>query len=289
MTVSEQANIFDQQVELKMELDEMHDELVMAKAAAAKAMWEREHERLYQKSRNRILFNILSGPLSVADREQVVEILMETEGSSSDDDDDQDGANGANGANGGGDGSVDGATAGSVGNSSRGRTKIYDVAAPGDPLLAAANANANGSAGASASLVANNSNAAAAEASAGVSMIDGRAIVALYAYTGTNVDEIDLVVDEPLTILNAPDNDEGWITVQNAAGMQGVVPEAYVGPDDGVGAEDGGDDGDDGDFVVVNDAPVAVVLPVPAYAPVSALDADALARAAEAQAPKPPT
>ena len=142
---------------------------------------------------------------------------------------------------------------------------------------------------ASASLVANNSNAAAAEASAGVSMIDGRAIVALYAYTGTNVDEIDLVVDEPLTILNAPDNDEGWITVQNAAGMQGVVPEAYVGPDDGVGAEDGGDDGDDGDFVVVNDAPVAVILPVPAYAPVSALDADALARAAEAQAPKPPT
>mgnify|MGYP000346978513 CR=1 FL=1 len=36
--------------------------------------------------------------------------------------------------------------------------------------------------------------------------------------------------------------DECWITVENAVGVRGVVPDAYVGPDDG-----GGGDGDDHD------------------------------------------
>ena len=237
MTVSEQAAIFDQQVELKMELDEMHDELVVSKAAAAKAMWEKEHERLYQKSRNRILFNILSGPLSAVDREQVVQILMETEGTP----DAAEGSDESGGSSGGDRGDTDGSTLPGS------RTKIYDVAAPGGP---------------------------SADAPAATrSMIDGKPVVALYLYAASHPDELDLMENEPLTILDAPNTDAGWITVQNAAGMQGVVPEAYVGPDDGMSAAGDGDGEDVDDFVVVKDnagkrgagAGAGVIVPEDAY------------------------
>jgi hypothetical protein len=56
----------------------MQDELISAKADAAKAQWEQEHERMYEKNRNTILFTILSKPLTEDDRRQVVRMLKET-------------------------------------------------------------------------------------------------------------------------------------------------------------------------------------------------------------------
>lgn len=79
MTVSEQSMIFDEQIRLKMLLDEMQEALIEAKADAAKSKWQEEHARLYTKNRNRIIFKILQRPLSVEDRERVAMILRETE------------------------------------------------------------------------------------------------------------------------------------------------------------------------------------------------------------------
>jgi hypothetical protein len=86
MTVSEQAQLFEEKIELKMDLDDLSDQLISAKAEAAKAEWENEHQRLYEKNRNRILFTILSGPLTENDRKQVVQMLQETDGDEPGDD-----------------------------------------------------------------------------------------------------------------------------------------------------------------------------------------------------------
>eukprot|EP00039_Didymoeca_costata_P031874 m.36302 g.36302 ORF g.36302 m.36302 type:complete len:551 (+) comp9080_c0_seq2:285-1937(+) len=79
MTVDEQAGFFQEYIQLKMEIDEIGESLVIAKAQAAKAQWRREHERLYTKNRNRILLRILQRPLSTADRLKVIRMLEETD------------------------------------------------------------------------------------------------------------------------------------------------------------------------------------------------------------------
>lgn len=104
MTVPEQAVVLGEQVELKVEIDELKDELVLARAAAARAEWvnftaslslspvethvhllqELEHSRLYARARSRTLLSILRGPLSDADRQRVVDILEETEDADAD-------------------------------------------------------------------------------------------------------------------------------------------------------------------------------------------------------------
>jgi hypothetical protein len=38
--------IFDRQIELQMDLDDMKQDLISSKAAAARAMWQEEHARL---------------------------------------------------------------------------------------------------------------------------------------------------------------------------------------------------------------------------------------------------
>eukprot|EP00035_Acanthoeca_spectabilis_P024130 m.452466 g.452466 ORF g.452466 m.452466 type:complete len:329 (+) comp20332_c0_seq1:1634-2620(+) len=84
MTVPEQAVVLGEQVELKVEIDELKDKLVLARAAAARSEWELEHSRLYARARSRTLLSILRGPLSDADRQRVVDILEETEDADAD-------------------------------------------------------------------------------------------------------------------------------------------------------------------------------------------------------------
>jgi len=79
MTVPEQAAVLDERVSLKMKLDELTDELTAAKAAAARAVWDLEHDRLYARARSRTILGILRRPLSDADRKRVVDILEDTE------------------------------------------------------------------------------------------------------------------------------------------------------------------------------------------------------------------
>jgi hypothetical protein len=79
MTVPEQAAVLDERVSLKLKLDELTDELTAAKAAAARAVWDLEHDRLYARARSRTILGILRRPLSDADRKRVVDILEDTE------------------------------------------------------------------------------------------------------------------------------------------------------------------------------------------------------------------
>eukprot|EP00041_Stephanoeca_diplocostata_P029509 m.872872 g.872872 ORF g.872872 m.872872 type:complete len:444 (+) comp23572_c1_seq11:2261-3592(+) len=87
MTLPEQTELFAERVALKMELDELREELITAKTTAAKAVWEREHDRLYANARNRSIVKLLSRPLSAADRDRVIDILEgTTDGSNAVDD-----------------------------------------------------------------------------------------------------------------------------------------------------------------------------------------------------------
>ena len=58
--------------------------------------------------------------------------------------------------------------------------------------------------------------------------------IALYAYTADNADELSLVQGELLTTIE--DTEDGWITVRNQSGEEGIVPATYVGPDNGSNA-----------------------------------------------------
>ena len=79
MTMAEQTALFTENVTLKMNLGEVLGELVSAKAGMAKAEWQREHDRFYYQSRNRIMHRILSTKLTAADQQRVAAILAETE------------------------------------------------------------------------------------------------------------------------------------------------------------------------------------------------------------------
>lgn len=79
MTVSEQAMMFNEKVNLITRHDELQDELVNTKIAVAKMTWQQEHERVYRKQRNKLIYRILKRPLSVQDREQVIGMLRATE------------------------------------------------------------------------------------------------------------------------------------------------------------------------------------------------------------------
>ena len=78
MTVSEQAIMFDEKVTLISLHDELQDELVDAKIAIAKFTWQQEHERLYRKQRNKLIYKILKRPLSVEERQGVIDMLRAT-------------------------------------------------------------------------------------------------------------------------------------------------------------------------------------------------------------------
>jgi hypothetical protein len=54
MTVSEQAAVLGEQVELKVHVDELGDELTSAKAVAAKAEWVRLLSTVYCRARYRV-------------------------------------------------------------------------------------------------------------------------------------------------------------------------------------------------------------------------------------------
>jgi len=79
MTVPEQAAVLDERVELKQQIDELNEELVSARAIAAKLQWELEHGRLYAQARSQTLLSILRSPLSDTDRRSIVLTLEEAD------------------------------------------------------------------------------------------------------------------------------------------------------------------------------------------------------------------